>query len=109
MATTTIPLALSHHFAALTDPRVDRTRQHELLDIIGIALCAVISGAESWPAIEAYGRSKEDWLKQFFRLPNGIPSHDTFRRVFCLVDPEEFQRGFTSWTAALVAHEPGTL
>jgi predicted transposase YbfD/YdcC len=104
------PISLQHHFADLTDPRVDHTRRHELLDIIGIALCAVISGAESWPAIEAYGRSKQEWLKQFFRLPNGIPSHDTFRRVFCLLDPEQFQSGFTSWSAAVVAaHEPGTL
>lgn len=68
MAQTT-PVSLSHHFADLIDPRVERSRQHELLDIIGIALCAVISGAESWLAIEEYGRSKQDWLKQFFLLP----------------------------------------
>jgi predicted transposase YbfD/YdcC len=102
------PVSLAHHFADLIDPRVEHSRRHELLDIIGIALCAVISGAESWLAIEAYGRSKQDWLKQFFLLPNGIPSHDTFRRVFCLLDPEELQRGFVSWTAALATNEPGT-
>lgn len=102
------PVSFPHHFADLIDPRVEHSRQHELLDIIGIALCAVISGAEGWTAMETYGRSKEDWLRGFFRLPNGIPSHDTFRRVFCLLDPEEFQRGFASWTAALAAHEPGT-
>jgi predicted transposase YbfD/YdcC len=101
MATTTIPLSLSHHFAALSDPRVERTRQHELLDIVGIALCAVISGAESWPAVERYGHAKRDWLAEHFRLTNGIPSHDTFRRVFCLLDPEAFQRGFSDWIAAL--------
>lgn len=101
MATTTTPLSLSHHFAALSDPRVERTRQHELLDIVGIALCAVISGAESWPAVERYGHAKRDWLAQHFRLTNGIPSHDTFRRVFCLLDPEAFQQSFSDWIAAL--------
>ena len=84
------PVSLQHHFADLIDPRSERSCQHELLDIVGIALCAVISGAEAWTAIEAYGHAKRDWLAQFFRLPNGIPSHDTFRRVFCLLDPEAF-------------------
>jgi predicted transposase YbfD/YdcC len=101
MATTPTPVSLSHHFAALSDPRVERGRRHELLDIIGIALCAVISGAESWPAVEQYGHAKRDWLSEHFRLTNGIPSHDTFRRVFCLLDPEVFQRSFTDWIAAL--------
>ncbi len=101
MATTTTSLSLSHHFAALSDPRVGRTRQHELIDIVGIALCAVISGAESWPAVERYGHAKRGWLAEHFRLTNGIPSHDTFRRVFCLLDPQAFQRGFSDWVAAL--------
>ena len=80
----TIPtVSLRHHFAGLIDPRGER-RGHELLDIVGIALWAVIAGAESWPAVEAYGHAKRDWLARHFRLPNGIPSHDTFRRVFCL-------------------------
>jgi predicted transposase YbfD/YdcC len=99
----TSPVSLSHHFADLIDPRCERSCQHELLDIVGIALCAVISGAEGWTAIEAYGHAKHDWLARFFRLPNGIPSHDTFRRVFCLLDPEEFQRSFAAWIAALAA------
>jgi hypothetical protein len=101
MATTPTPVSLSHHFAALRDPRVERGRRHELLDIIGIALCAVISGAESWLAVEQYGHAQRDWLSEHFRLTNGIPSHDTFRRVFCLLDPEVFQRSFTDWIAAL--------
>ena len=108
MATTTIPLSLSHHFAALSDPRVGRARQHELLDIVGIALCAVISGAESWPAVERYGHAKRDWLAGHFRLTNGIPSHDTFRRVFCLLDPEAFRRGFADWVAALADRGVGS-
>src|SRR3954452_14835029 len=101
MATDSIPLSLSPHFAALSDPRVERTRQHELLDIVGIALCAVISGAEPWPAVERYGPAKRDWLARHCRLTNGIPSHDAFRRVFCLLDPEVFQRSFADWIAAL--------
>src|SRR3954453_20178833 len=104
----TIPtVSLRHHFADLIDPRGERSRRHELLDIVGIALCAIISGAESWTAIEAYGHAKRDWLARFFRLPNGIPSHDTFRRVFCLLDPEAFQRSFAAWIAALAASGVG--
>jgi predicted transposase YbfD/YdcC len=101
-------IALQHHFADLIDPRCERSRRHELLDVVGIALCAVIAGAESWPAVEAYGHAKRDWLARHFRLPNGIPSHDTFRRVFCLLDPEAFQRSFADWIAALAEAGVGT-
>jgi hypothetical protein len=66
--------SLKHHFAGLIDPRGERSRLHELLDVVGIALCAVIAGAESWPAVEAYGHAKRDWLARHFRLTNGIPS-----------------------------------
>jgi predicted transposase YbfD/YdcC len=99
--TTSDSVSLQHHFAELIDPRSERSQRHELLDIVGIAICAVISGAESWTAVEAYGHAKRDWLARFFGLPNGIPSHDTFRRVFCLLDPEAFQRSFAGWIAAL--------
>jgi len=101
-------VSLQHHFADLIDPRGERSRRHELLDVVGIALCAVIAGAESWPAVEAYGRAKRDWLARHFRLPNGIPSHDTFRRAFCLLDPEAFQRSFADWIAALAGCGVGT-
>jgi DDE_Tnp_1-associated/Transposase DDE domain len=101
-------LSLRHHFAGLIDPRGERSRLHELLDVVGIALCAVIAGAESWPAIEAYGHAKRDWLARHFRLTNGIPSHDTFRRVFCLLDPQSFQRSFADWVAALAESGVGT-
>jgi predicted transposase YbfD/YdcC len=101
--TTSDSVSLQHHFAELIDPRSERSQRHELLDIVGIAICAVISGAESWTAVEAYGHAKRDWLARFFGLPNGIPSHDTFRRVFCLLDPEAFQRSFAGWIAALAA------
>src|SRR4051812_3744609 len=105
---TTIPTVSRHHFAGLIDPRGERSRRHELLDIVGIALCAVIAGAESWPAVAAYGRAKHDWLARHFRLPNGIPSHDTFRRVFCLLDPQAFQLSFAAWVAALADVGVGT-
>jgi predicted transposase YbfD/YdcC len=102
-------VSLRHHFADLLDPRGERSRRHERLDIIGIALCAVISGAESWTAVGAYGHAQHDWLKTFLDLPNGIPSHDTFRRVFCVLDPEAFQRSFADWVAALADRDAGTL
>jgi predicted transposase YbfD/YdcC len=108
MATTPNPLSLAHHFATLDDPRIERSRRHELIDIIGIALCAVISGAESWPAIERYGHAKRDWLAGPFRLAGGIPSHDPFRRVFCLLDPGAFQRSFADGVAALADGGVGT-
>jgi predicted transposase YbfD/YdcC len=94
-------LSIAHHFADLIDPRIDRSRLHELLDIVTIAICAVIAGADSWDDIEDFGRVKYEWLKTFLDLPNGIPSHDTFRRLFERLDPDEFQRGFLGWIEAL--------
>jgi predicted transposase YbfD/YdcC len=94
-------LSIAHHFAELTDPRIDRSRLHDLIDIIAIAICAVVAGADSWDDIEDFGHAKIAWLKTFLGLPNGIPSHDTFRRVFERLDPEEFQRGFLGWIKAL--------
>jgi predicted transposase YbfD/YdcC len=96
-------LALQTHFADLEDPRIDRTRRHDLMDILVIAICAVICGAEGWVDIAAYGVAKRDWLKTFLALPNGIPSHDTFRRVFCLLDPAAFVACFQRWIDALSA------
>lgn len=75
-------ITIVDHFTEIEDPRVERTRQHKLIDIITIAICAVICGAEGWTDIETYGLVKYEWLKQFLELPNGIPSHDTFCRVF---------------------------
>lgn len=94
-------LSLAHHFADLTDPRIDRSRLHELLDIVAIAICAVVAGAASWDDIEDFGNAKIDWLGTFLELPNGIPSHDTFRRLFERLDPAEFQKGFLGWIEAL--------
>ena len=81
MSNTPIP-SIEAHFATLSDPRVNRTKKHKLLDIIIIAICAVICGADGWVAVEAFGHAKHDWLATFLQLPYGIPSHDTFGRVF---------------------------
>jgi len=88
-------------FRDLPDPRIDRRKRHLLEDIITIAILAVISGADHWTEIEQYGRSKEAWLRTFLRLPNGIPSHDTFGRVFTHLDPKAFREGFARWVDAL--------
>ena len=84
---------LVQHFGAVADPRCGGKIEHRLTDILVIAVCAVIACAESWDDIALYGRSKLDWLRTFLELPNGIPSHDTFRRVFMLIDPEAFEQG----------------
>ena len=94
-------ISISDHFAQMTDPRVERSRQHQLIDIITIAICAVICGADTWVDIESYGRAKQEWLKQFLELPNGIPSHDTFARVFARLNPEEFQQSFLNWVRSI--------
>lgn len=93
--------AIEEHFGQVTDPRLDRTKEHKLIDIITIALCAVICGAEGWTDIENFGNSKLPWLKTFLELPNGIPSHDTFGRVFSLLDAQQFQKAFYEWVWAI--------
>jgi predicted transposase YbfD/YdcC len=92
---------LLDHFATLPDPRVARHRWHKLSDILVIAVCAVLCGAESYPAIEDFGQEREEWLRQFLELPEGIPSHDTFNRVLRLLDPVEFQTCFLHWMQAV--------
>jgi predicted transposase YbfD/YdcC len=112
-------ITIADYFAEIDDPRVERTKQHKLIDIITIALrvrsrlrretllqrcltiCAVICGADTWVDIETYGRAKYDWLKKFLELPNGIPSHDTFSRVFARLNPEQFQQCFLNWIKSI--------
>lgn len=92
---------IEEHFGSVRDPRIERSKEHKLIDILSIAICAVICGAEGWVDIENFGKSKETWLKTFLELPNGIPSHDTFGRVFSLMEPEEFQESFQSWIESI--------
>jgi predicted transposase YbfD/YdcC len=98
-----ISAAIKQHFGDLTDPRIDRTKLHKLLDILVIAICAVIAGADNWEDIADFGQAKMEWFKMFLELPNGIPSHDTFNRVFARLDPQEFRTGFMSWINAVSA------
>jgi predicted transposase YbfD/YdcC len=99
MAATSV--SIKKHFRKLKDPRRRHRRRHLFLDILVIAICGVISGSNSWPQIAAFGRKRRDWLKRFLTLPNGIPSHDTFKRVFELIDPLAFQNCFREWMLAL--------
>jgi len=96
-------LALLDHFAALVDPRAERTQRHKLLDVIAVALCATLAGADDWVAVERFGNAKIDWLRRFLELPNGIPAHDTFGRIFARLDPEQFEACFRSWVSAIGA------
>src|SRR3954451_23564851 len=94
-------------FAGLSDPRETSRCDHQLVDILAIAVCAVVACAESWEDIELYGRSKQAWRETFLALPNGIPSRDTFRRVFMLIAPEAFERCFLGWVRAVFRPEEG--
>jgi DDE_Tnp_1-associated len=88
---------LAEYFSAIKDPRCAGKVEHRLIDILVSAVCAVIACAESRDDIALYGRSKVSWLQSFLTLANGIPSHDTFRRVFMLIDPDAFEACFTAW------------
>jgi predicted transposase YbfD/YdcC len=98
---TTAGAPIHEYFATVTDPRVDRPKLHLLMDIVVIAICAVICGADTWVEMEAYGRAKEHWLRQFLTFPTGIPSHDTFARVSARLKPEELQPCFLRWMQAV--------
>ena len=93
--------AIEEHFSKVNDPRIDRRKEHKLIDMIVLAICAVICGAEGWTDIENFGNSKLPWLKTFLELPNGIPSHDTFGRVFSMLDAQQFQLAFYEWVMAV--------
>jgi predicted transposase YbfD/YdcC len=95
------PCTIKHHFRMLKDPRRRHRRMHRLIDIVVIAISAVIAGAEDWHQVVTFARRRQDWLKQFLALPHGIPSHDTFERVFDRIDPKPFQACFQEWIAAV--------
>jgi predicted transposase YbfD/YdcC len=94
-------------FGRVEDPRLDRKKQHSLLDIMAISICAAIAGADSWTEIADFGRAKEEWLRTFLKLPNGIPSHDTFGRVFSVLDPGQFEEAFREWVKAIQGRVKG--
>lgn len=89
------------YFEDVTDPRIERRKEHTLLDIVGLTICAVVAGADTFTGIERFGEAREEWLGQFLELKNGIPSHDTIGEVWSRVDPEEFEAGFRQWIAGL--------
>jgi predicted transposase YbfD/YdcC len=92
---------LKTHFQSIPDPRTGPAQRHELLDILLIAVCSMLCGAESFADMELFGRCQCDWLKTWLALPRGIPSHDTFNRVFGLIDPNAFRDCFLAWTESL--------
>lgn len=102
-------LSIVEHFSEIPDPRIERTKQHPLLAIIGIAICALLCGADGWTEIEEFGRAKQTWLQQFFELPNGIPSHVTFGLVFARLSPTQFQRSFQQWLQTMSTHTAGQI
>ena len=95
------PEFLVDFLQGIDDPRIDRTKKHELIDILVIAICAVICGAKSWVEIEDFGEAKQEWFSIYLKLSNGIPSHDTLRRLFMILDPENFLEVFIKWVAAV--------
>ena len=95
--------SIERYFGALPDPRQGKNVQHPLLSILSIAVCAVICGADTWVDVEMFGHAKQAWLERFLYLPYGIPSHDTFGRVFRWLNPDAFEACFRQWTQAVCA------
>ena len=101
--------ALMDHFATLTDPRSGNALRHNFYDMLMITLCAALCGADSWNAVEDFGAAKQAWLQTFLPLPHGIPSHDTFNRVFAALKPDELGACFMAWTRAVATKTEGEL
>ena len=100
MESDNVTASIEKHFGGVEDPRIERKKLHKLIDIMVIAICAAICGADTWEDVETFGKAKQKWFEGFLELPNGIPSHDTFNRVFNRLDPEQFQSCFMSWISA---------
>jgi predicted transposase YbfD/YdcC len=98
---------LIEHFKDITDPRLQRKQLHKLNDIFFMTLCVVICGCDSWVAIEKFAKMKQKWFEQYLSLEHGTPSHDTFGRVFSLIDPESFQVCFSNWIKEIVKSVTG--
>lgn len=92
--------SIRHHFSSMNDPRRDNSR-HNLLDVITISICAIISGASGFSQIQEFGKAKYEWFKEFLELPHGIPSHDTIGRIFARLDPNELREAFIDWVSAI--------
>jgi predicted transposase YbfD/YdcC len=105
----TVNASIVEHFRTLEDPRIERTKKHLLLDILVIALCTLLTGGEGFQDMALFGKSKQAWLQTFLALPHGIPSHDTFGRVFARLNPQRFQQCFLSWTQAVAQLTQGAL
>lgn len=99
--------SIAEHFANLKDPRIEKKNRHLLIDIIVIAVCAVIGGADGWEEIEIFGKAKREWFSTFLKLPNGIPGHDTFRRVLSRLNAKAFQECFLNWVKSVATTLPG--
>src|SRR5512137_2516023 len=95
------PSSLVAHFGLMPDPRIDRRKAHDLVDILVIAVCTLLCAGESFNDMEDFGKAKREWFKTFLTLRNGIPSHDTFNRVFAVLDPQQFLDCFLRWTQSL--------
>jgi hypothetical protein len=102
-------IAVIEHFSGIKDPRNDQGKRHPLLSVIVIVLCAVICGADGWAQIEEFGKDRQSWFESFLELPHGIPIEDTYRRIFAILDPKEFQKRFSKWIQATVYVKSGTV
>ena len=92
--------SITQCFSGITEPR-DSNKRHQLIDILTIALCTVISGGDTWGDMKEFGKAKYDWFRTFLELPHGIPSSDTFARVFAIIDPVQFREAFLRWIVAI--------
>lgn len=104
-----IPQLITVHFGSLDDPRVNRTKRHSLLNIVVMALCGSICGADGWEALADFAEARADWFETFLDMPHGTPCADTFRRVFCALEPLRFEEAFRAWVSSLAAEITGQI
>ncbi len=98
---TEVAPTIETYFSTLEDPRQAMNQRHQFVDMLVITICAVICGADDWVAVESFGQAKAEWFARFLELPHGIPAHDTFWRLFRVLDPEQFQACFLEWMRAV--------